>query len=119
MDVGGVHDRLNQLLQCLYKGVCVCACVYCCLLLSVPANTTTSPLVTAGCMYFIRVLRGCAPPPPAISPVTTRAGRKRKLNQQDLSADGNQSSMAHHGQLDVTLLTQWLSAALHDFMTVK
>lgn len=97
LDCDAIHAKLQQLLQCLYK-----------------SNPTTSPLVTAGCMFLVRVLRGHAQPP-LVSPVTTRAGRKRRRQEEQEKGEESDS----HGRLDVAMVTEWFSSALHDFITVK
>lgn len=76
------------------------------------ATPTTSPLAIAGSMFLLRVLRGCSHPP-LISPLTTRAGRKRKGEEQ------GEESAGGHSELDVNMVTEWFAAALHNFMTVK
>ena len=55
--------------------------------------------------------------PPLISPVTTRAGRKRKLQ-----GEGEEKKVepgSEHGLLNVGVVTGWFAEALHDFLTVK
>ena len=64
-------------------------------------------------MFLIRVLPGCALPP-AISPLTTRAGKKRKREEEEKEGEGGSD-----GRLDVPLVTRWLEEVLHDFITVK
>ena len=114
LDWTALHEQFRQLVQCLYKGTCyTIPCVHTSSLFAVSANATTSPLVTAGCMFLIRVLRGGVVPP-LVSPLTTRAGRKRK---RDKCEEGEESP--GHGRLDVTLVTGLLADALHDFITVK
>lgn len=72
-------------------------------------------------MFLLRVLRG-SQTPPLISPLTTRAGRKRKLQQsqeQGVSEVKKSGIKSNHGELDVVMATGWFSDALHHFITVK
>ena len=78
-------------------------------------NPATSPLVTQGFMFFLRVLRGSTAPP-TISPLTTRSGRKRKREEKESEVGG---SVKGHGLLNVELVNGWLEDALHDFITRK
>ncbi len=78
------------------------------------ANALTAPLLSQGFLLLIRVLRGntTSAPPPAISPLTTRSGRKRKQSIME-------PSPLEHGDLNVSLVTDWLASALTDFVTKK
>lgn len=66
-------------------------------------------------MFLLRVLRG-SQTPPLVSPLTTRAGRKRKQLQEQEDVPRVNSN---HGELDVSMVTGWFSDALHHFITVK
>ncbi len=55
---------------------------------------------------------------PHVSPLTTRAGRKRKLEEEE-EERGEVKPDQDHGLLCVPMVTQWLSDALHDCLTVK
>lgn len=88
-------------------------------------NSSTAPLVTQGCMFLLRVLRGSSAPPP-ISPLTTRAGRKRRREvaaDSELVGSGGSSVKTEkdddHGVLNAELVNGWLGDALHDFITRK
>ena len=115
-DFAEVHEKFHQLLQCLYKGMALKFFLsflgnnLSCTLL---ASVVTSPLLTAGCLFLVRVLRGCTPPP-LVSPLTTRAGKKRKREERKEEGEGESN-----GRLDLPLVTQWLEEVLHDFITVK
>ena len=78
------------------------------------ANTITAPLLTQSFLLLIRVLRGNATsaPLPAISPLTTRSGRKRKKLEPEPQS-------LEHGDLNVDQVTDWLANALSDFVTKK
>ena len=78
----------------------------------------TVPLVAQGCMFLLRVLRGSSAPP-AISPLTTRAGKKRKREVEVASSDGEKGAARDEGVLDVELVNGWIGDALHDFITRK
>ena len=67
-------------------------------------------------MFLIRVLRRSLTPP-LVSPLTTRAGRKRKEQCQE--QDNTAGMISDNGKLDVTMVTGWFSDVLHHFITVK
>ena len=77
-----------------------------------PVNPLTASLVTQGSMFLLRVLRGSTAPP-AISPLTTRAGKKRKREEADKEV------VRGEGVLNVELVNGWMGDALHDFITRK
>ena len=135
----------------------------------VTADAHTTPLVTQGCLFLVshdtgwklcppswchllvsftphtqlRVLRGCSAPP-TISPLTTRSGRKRKLQKPNTEVYVSRhltlklfvltdvfhspspppilfsySHQPSHGLLNVSMVTGWFSDVLHHFITVK
>ena len=70
-------------------------------------------------MFLIRVLRGSAAPP-TISPLTTRAGKKRKREEKEAAAEsGEREGVRGEGVLNVELVNAWVGDALHDFITKK
>ncbi len=70
-------------------------------------------------MYFLKVLRG-SHSLPVVSPLTTRAGRRRKKKlQEEEEEQKDQVGKDHHGELNVSMVTEWLSEPLHNFVTVK
>ena len=73
-----------------------------------------SPSLLPSLPSQLKVLLACESPP-AISPVTTRAGRKRKREQERPEEEGRPS----HGLLDVPMVTGLLSDVLHNFITKK
>ena len=78
-------------------------------------NPLMVPLVTQGCMFLLRVLRGSTAPP-TISPLTTRAGKKRKKEEAEKETGG---IVRGEGVLNVKLVNGWMRDALHDFITRK
>ena len=101
-----------------------------------------SQLVSSACLLHsthtqLRVLRGCSAPP-TISPLTTRSGRKRKLQKPNTEVCHltlklfvltdvfhsppilfSYSHQPNHGLLNVSMVTGWFSDVLHHFITVK
>lgn len=124
-----LHDKLHQLLEYLPKSNMYCTVaivIYSLCVCAYAANAVSSPLVTSGVMYLMRVLRGAGPITAGsgsqsfISPLTTRAGRKRKLEERgEEQIISEQEEELEHGLLDVGLITEWFSASLHNFITVK
>lgn len=95
VDSERVHSHLHTLVELLDK-----------------ATPTSSPLATLGCMFLLKVLRG-ATVPPAVSPLTTRSGRKRKCNEETPAAP------VSAGILNVAMVTEWFAEALQKFSTKK
>ena len=82
-------------------------------------NPQTVPLVTQGCMFLLRVLRGSSAPP-TISPLATRAGKKRKREENE-AAGISEGGVGRRGDgvIKVELVNAWVGDALHDFITRK
>ena len=81
-------------------------------------NTLTVPLVTQGCMFLLRVLRGSVALP-TISPLATRAGKKRKREEKQAAESSEGGVGRGEGVLKVELVNAWVGDALHDFITRK
>jgi hypothetical protein len=68
-------------------------------------------------MFLLRVLRGSAAPP-TISPLATRAGKKRKREEKE-AASASSGGVRGEGVIKVELVNAWVGDALHDFITRK
>ena len=69
-------------------------------------------------MFLLRVLRGSTAPP-FISPLTTRAGKKRKREEERAVTAASGEGVRGEGLLKVELVNVWVGDALHDFITRK